>query len=94
VAAVVAELRRQAEISAESQGQRQEWFERSAVEAIGEFFGPALRYIVLDEIHLYTGTLAAGTTLLLRRVRDRCQVAPARITHIATSATINRTTDD
>jgi ATP-dependent helicase YprA (DUF1998 family) len=53
-----------------------------------------LRYIVLDETHLYTGTLAAGTTLLLRRVRDRCQVAPARITHIATSATINGTTDD
>lgn len=35
VAGVVAELRRQAEASAESQGQRQERFERSAGEAIG-----------------------------------------------------------
>jgi len=59
-----------------------------------EFFGPALRYIVLDEAHLYTGTLAAEITLLLRRVRDRCQVSPSRITHIATSATIGGTTDD
>lgn len=33
------------------------------------FFGPALRYVVLDEAHLYTGTLAAEITLLLRRVR-------------------------
>ena len=39
-----------------------------------EFFGPSLRYIVLDEAHLYTGTLAAEITLLLRRVRDRCGV--------------------
>jgi len=59
-----------------------------------EFFGPALRYMVLDEAHLYTGTLAAEITLLLRRVRDRCQVAPERITHIATSATIGGSTDD
>jgi Lhr-like helicase len=59
-----------------------------------EFFGPALRYVVLDEAHLYTGTLAAEITLLLRRVRDRCQVAPERIMHIATSATIGGTTSD
>ena len=59
-----------------------------------EFFGPALRFVVLDEAHLYTGTLAAEITLLLRRVRDRCQVAPERITHIATSATIGGTTND
>ena len=59
-----------------------------------EFFGPALRYVVLDEAHLYTGTLAAEITLLMRRVRDRCQVVPERITHIATSATIGGTTDD
>jgi hypothetical protein len=59
-----------------------------------EFFGPALRYVVLDEAHLYTGTLAAEITLLLRRVRDRCQVSPERITHIATSATLGGTQDD
>jgi len=53
-----------------------------------DFFGPALRYIVLDEAHLYTGTLAAEITLLLRRMRDRCGLAPEQITHIATSATL------
>ena len=58
------------------------------------FFGPALRYVVLDEAHLYTGTLAAEITLLLRRVRDRCQVNPNRITHIATSATLGGTSQD
>ena len=32
------------------------------------FFGPELRAVVLDEAHLYTGTLAAEITLLLRRL--------------------------
>jgi hypothetical protein len=59
-----------------------------------EFFGPALRYVVLDEAHLYTGTLAAEITLLLRRVRDRCRVSPEQITHIATSATLGGTRED
>jgi DEAD/DEAH box helicase domain-containing protein len=59
-----------------------------------DFFGPALRYVVLDEAHLYTGALAAEITLLLRRVRDRCRVAPEHITHIATSATLGGTTED
>ena len=58
------------------------------------FFGSALRYIVLDEAHLYTGALAAEITLLLRRVRDRCRVAAEQITHIATSATLGGTTED
>jgi ATP-dependent helicase YprA (DUF1998 family) len=58
------------------------------------FFGPALRYIVLDEAHLYTGTLAAEITLLLRRVRDRSQRSAERITHIATSATLGGTPED
>jgi Lhr-like helicase len=52
------------------------------------FFGPALRAIVLDEAHLYTGTLAAEITLLLRRVLDRCERTPEQILQIATSATI------
>ena len=52
------------------------------------FFGPALHTIVLDEAHLYTGTLAAEITLLLRRVFDRCQRASGDVTCIATSATI------
>ena len=49
---------------------------------------------MLDEAHLYTGTLAAEITLLLRRVRDRCGVSPEQITHIATSATLGGTKQD
>jgi ATP-dependent helicase YprA (DUF1998 family) len=52
------------------------------------FFGPALRSIVLDEAHLYTGTLAAEITLLLRRVLERCGLASECVLQIATSATI------
>ncbi len=52
------------------------------------FFGPALRAIVLDEAHLYTGTLAAEITLLLRRVLARCGVASRDVLHLATSATL------
>jgi Lhr-like helicase len=52
------------------------------------FFGDALRAIVLDEAHLYTGTLAAEITLLLRRLYARCGVEPANILQIATSATL------
>ena len=58
------------------------------------FFDQALEYIVLDEAHLYTGTLAAEITLLLRRLRDRCGVAPELITHIATSATLGGSLHD
>jgi hypothetical protein len=52
------------------------------------FFGPALRTIVLDEAHLYTGTLAAEITLLLRRLLDRCGLSTEDVTCIGTSATI------
>lgn len=52
------------------------------------FFGPALRAIVLDEAHLYNGTLAAEMTLLLRRILERCDREPNDILHIASSATI------
>jgi DEAD/DEAH box helicase domain-containing protein len=54
------------------------------------FFGPGLRSIVLDEAHLYTGTLAAEITLLLRRVLDRCGLRPSDVLHVATSATLGR----
>ncbi len=54
------------------------------------FFGKSLRAIVLDEAHLYTGTLAAEITLLLRRLLDRCEQAPEDVIHFATSATIGR----
>ena len=54
------------------------------------FFGKALRTIVLDEAHLYTGTLAAEITLLLRRLLERCELSSENVLHIATSATIGR----
>src|SRR5438093_10781117 len=54
------------------------------------FFGKSLRAIVLDEAHLYTGTLAPEITLLLRRLLDRCELAPKNVFHFATSATIAR----
>src|SRR5262249_50103984 len=52
------------------------------------FFGPDLRAVVLDEAHLYTGTLAAEVTLLLRRLYQRCDVDPANVLQVATSATL------
>ena len=52
------------------------------------FFGPDLRTIVLDEAHLYTGTLAAEITLLLRRLLLRWGLQPEAVTQFATSATL------
>jgi DEAD/DEAH box helicase domain-containing protein len=52
------------------------------------FFGPAMRAFVLDEVHLYSGTLAADICLLLRRVLIRCGVDSDRVLQIATSATL------
>jgi DEAD/DEAH box helicase domain-containing protein len=57
------------------------------------FFGPGLSAIVLDEAHLYTGTLAAEITLLLRRVLERCDRSSEQVLQFATSATIG-TGDD
>jgi Lhr-like helicase len=52
------------------------------------FFGPGLRTIVLDEAHLYSGTLAAEIALLLRRVLLRAGRTTNQVLHIATSATL------
>jgi DEAD/DEAH box helicase domain-containing protein len=52
------------------------------------FFGSALRTMVLDEAHLYSGTLAAEITLLLRRILLRCDVKSEDVLQIATSATL------
>lgn len=52
------------------------------------FFGQNLRTIVLDEAHLYAGTLAAEMTLLLRRLAARCNRRGEDILYLATSATI------
>ena len=52
------------------------------------FFGSGLRAVVLDEAHLYTGTLAAEITLLLRRLLLRCGLRSDEVLQVATSATL------
>ncbi len=52
------------------------------------FFGEGLDAIVLDEAHLYTGTLAAEIALLLRRLFGRCNRRPEDVLVVATSATL------
>jgi hypothetical protein len=51
-------------------------------------FAGALRTIVLDEAHLYNGSLASEIALLLRRVMLRSGVRPEDVLQIATSATL------
>jgi DEAD/DEAH box helicase domain-containing protein len=52
------------------------------------FFGKDLSTIVLDEMHLYSGTLAAEIALLLRRVLLRCGLRHEDITWLGASATL------
>jgi superfamily II DNA/RNA helicase len=52
-------------------------------------FGQALEAIVIDEAHLYNGTLAAEIKLLLKRVLERCGRKPSDVLHLITSATLN-----
>lgn len=58
------------------------------------FFGDALRCVILDEAHLYTGALAGEITLLLRRLLDRCGVTSSQVLHLATSATMGGNDDE
>ncbi len=58
------------------------------------FFGSGLRAVVLDEAHLYTGTLAAEIALLLRRLAIRCGVSSSDIIQMATSATLGSGNSD
>ncbi len=51
--------------------------------------GNALRTIIVDEAHLYTGTLAAEVSLLLRRVVAKAKVENSKILYVATTATIS-----
>jgi hypothetical protein len=57
-------------------------------------FGKALRTVVLDEAHLYNGSLATEIALLLRRVMLRCHVRPEEVLQIATSATLGGSNAD
>ena len=52
------------------------------------FFGKNLRAVILDEAHMYSGTLGAEIKLLLRRLYLRCGVSSGQVLNIATSATI------
>ena len=56
--------------------------------------GDALRTIVVDEAHLYSGTLAAEVSLLLDRVLFKAGKKSSEILHIATSATISEDMDE
>jgi superfamily II DNA or RNA helicase len=58
------------------------------------FFGSDLRCIILDEAHLYSGSLAAEIMMLLRRVKSRCGVLSDDILHMATSATLGGSDED
>jgi len=59
----------------------------------GVFFGENLRVVVLDEAHLYNGTLAAEIALLLRRLLERCGKRPEEILFLAASATLGTGTE-
>lgn len=52
------------------------------------FFGPGLRSLVLDEAHLYSGTLAADICMLLRRLLLRVGATSEELLQVATSATL------
>jgi hypothetical protein len=52
------------------------------------FFGRDLRVVVVDELHLYSGTLAAEIALLLRRVLLRCGLRSENVMCLGASATL------
>ena len=52
------------------------------------FFGADLEAVVLDEMHLYSGTLAAEIALLLRRVLLRAGRRPDEVMFLGASATL------
>lgn len=51
------------------------------------FSGAKLRFIVLDEAHIYRGATGIETSLLLRRLKARIS-DPGKVLHILTSATL------
>lgn len=51
------------------------------------FSGAQLRYIVLDEVHIYKGATGMETSLLMRRLRARIST-PGSVQYILTSATL------
>jgi len=51
-------------------------------------FTPSLRYLVLDEIHSYRGTLATEIACLIRRLKAHAGLEPGQLVAIGTSATV------
>jgi ATP-dependent helicase YprA (DUF1998 family) len=51
------------------------------------FSGAKLRFLVLDEAHIYRGTTGMETSLLLKRLKARIS-NPSNVIHILTSATL------
>ena len=51
------------------------------------FSSAKLRYIVLDEAHIYKGTTGMETSMLMRRLRARLKVTD-QVQYILTSATL------
>jgi hypothetical protein len=51
-------------------------------------FGPALRYLVLDEIHSYRGALATEIACLIRRLKAHAGIGTGDLLPIGTSATV------
>jgi ATP-dependent helicase YprA (DUF1998 family) len=52
-------------------------------------FTPALKYLVLDEIHAYRGALATEIACLIRRLKAHAQFSPGELIGIGTSATVS-----
>lgn len=52
------------------------------------FQGIKPRYLVLDEVHTYTGILGAEVACLIRRLKEHAGLRPGELTCIGTSATI------
>ena len=51
------------------------------------FSGAKLKFLILDEAHIYRGATGIETSLLLRRLKARIS-NPAQVRHILTSATL------
>ncbi len=58
-----------------------------------EFLRCKLRFLVLDEAHIYRGTTGMETSLLLKRLKARIS-NPANVLHILTSATLGGKEED
>jgi len=52
-----------------------------------------LRFLVLDEVHTYTGAQASEVALLLRKLRHRLRLTPDQVRCIGTSASLARGDD-